>query len=525
MDKFKRKFLFISGLLISVLNPLLATSSQKIISNKEIIKHSHTYQIPIQEINSYEFKSVNDLYLPSRSRDVLVTTYLNVDINQLEKILIKNNRSIKVYKEKIDQAKSLLKSSLSSWYPKLNLTANGIPQYFESNNYNESDLIPDTSSKQWSSTISAQVQWDLINPARLPEIASARDDYEKAKYSYSIVLKDLILEAKKRYFNLQKANEEIEVANKSVDSSTLGLRDAEIRFESGIGTKLEILEARTQLARDQQLLNIKLGDQKIGQRSLAEILNLPEDITPIVNSKAKAIGIWNLSLEDSIIASYDTREELNNTILDISISNNNANAALAAGQPKVSIVNTTSSSFYKGELNKISPNTDNKSSNFSNTIGLNATWFIFDGGNSKSLYNYNKSKAKEAKLNFALRRAQIRKEIEEVFFKLESAKLNISASHSEVLSSRESLRLAKLRYKSGISTQREVVNNQRDLTDSNVRYILAVTNYNILLVDLSRKTGLDNIKPCDIKVNEDNAKNPDKKARLAESQLIPLCQL
>ena len=69
------------------------------------------------------------------------------------------------------------------------------------------------------------------------------------------------------------------------------------------------------------------------------------------------------------------------------------------------------------------------------------------------------------KLNFAKKRAQIRKEVEEVFFKLDSAKLNISASYSEVLSARESLRLAKLRYKSGIATQRELVNNKRDLTD------------------------------------------------------------
>ncbi len=144
------------------------------------------------------------------------------------------------------------------------------------------------------------------------------------------------------------------------------------------------------------------------------------------------------------------------------------------------------------------------------------------GGNAKSLYRYNKSKAEEAKLDFAVKRAQIRRTVEEVFFKLESAKLNINAAYAEVLSTRESLRLAKLRYKSGITTQREVVNNQRDLTDSEVRYIISVTSYNSLLSDLSRQTGLDNIKPCDIKVNEEN---PENKSNLYETNLIPLCQL
>ncbi len=525
MGRVKRKFLIFAGLFISGVNPLWATSSQKIVSNTRVIEEINRNKNQKNLEILYELNAPDDLSRPSRSRDILVKTFKKVKLDELENILIDNNRRIKIYLEKINQAKSLLKSSLSSWYPTLNLTANGIPQYFESDNYNESNLIQDTSSKQWSSSISAQIKWDLINPKRVPEIASARDSFEKAKHSYSIVLRDLKLEAKRRYFNLQKANKEIEVAKQSIESSTLGLKDAEIRLESGIGTKLEVLEAKTQLARDQQLLNIKLGDQKIGQRSLAEILNLPEDVTPLIGSKTKILGIWDLSLEDSIIAAYNTREELDSILLDISINNSNANAALASGQPKLSIVNTTTSSFARGELNKISPKTDTESSSFSNTIGLNATWFIFDGGNARSLYNFNKSKAKEAKLNFALQRAQIRKEVEEVFFKLESAKLNISSSYTEVLSARESLRLAKLRYKSGITTQREVVNNQRDLTDSEVRYIISVTSYNTLLSDLSRQTGLDNIKPCDIKVNQQNQKNVGSTFNLFKSDLIPLCQL
>jgi len=525
MGRLRTKLLVMTGLFISGINSSWANSIRLIHSDSIQSSPINNYLSQVNRKVLYEFNHPSDLSLPLYSREVLVKTYQKIKLEHLENIILNNNPTIKIYLEKINQAKSLLKNSLSFWYPTLNLTANGIPQYFESNNYNKSNSIADTSSKQWSSSISAKIQWDLINPARIPEIEAAKDGLEKAKYSYSIIMKDLKLEAKKRYFNLQKANEEIKVAQKSIDSSTLGLKDAEIRFKSGIGNKLEILEAKTQLARDQQLLNTKIGGQKIGRRALAEILNLPEDVTPLIGSRTKLIGIWDSTLEESIIAAYNMREELNNILLDISISNNDANSALAAGKPKLSIVNTFTSTFNQGELNKISPKTNNESSSFSNTIGLNASWYIFDGGNSKSLYKFNKSKSEEAKLNFAKKRAQIRKEVEEVFFKLESAKLNILASYSEVLSARESLRLAKLRYKSGISTQRELVNNQRDLTDSKVRYIVAATNYNVLLTDLSRKTGIDNIKPCDIKVNEENTSNPEKTTRFSESNLIPLCQL
>ena len=171
MRRVKRKFLIVAGLFISGLNPLWATSSQKINSNIKLKGESNKSQSHKQQGVLYELNSPEDLFLPSRSREVLVKTYQNINLDQLENILINNNRTIKIYLERVQQAKSILKSSLSSWYPTLNLTANGLPQYFESNNYNESSVIQDTSSKQWSASISAQVKWDLINPARVPEIA------------------------------------------------------------------------------------------------------------------------------------------------------------------------------------------------------------------------------------------------------------------------------------------------------------------------------------------------------------------
>ena len=52
----------------------------------------------------------------------------------------------------------------------------------------------------------------------------------------------------------------------------------------------------------------------------------------------------------------------------------------------------------------------------------------------------------------------------------------------EVDSAKESLRLALIRLKAGITTQREVVTNQRDLTQAEVNYIEAITDYNSNLV-------------------------------------------
>jgi OMF family outer membrane factor len=56
--------------------------------------------------------------------------------------------------------------------------------------------------------------------------------------------------------------------------------------------------------------------------------------------------------------------------------------------------------------------------------------------------------------------------------------------------------LARLRFQAGVSTQREVVDNQRDLTQAEVRYAQALASYNNNLAELRRRTGLDQVAVC-----------------------------
>ena len=89
MGRVKRKFLIVAGLFISGLNPLWATSSQKISSITTTIDESNKNQIQNRTGFLYELNSPDDLFLPSRSREVLVKTFKNVNLDQLDNILIK----------------------------------------------------------------------------------------------------------------------------------------------------------------------------------------------------------------------------------------------------------------------------------------------------------------------------------------------------------------------------------------------------------------------------------------------------
>ena len=467
------------------------------------------------------------LALPDAPAQVRIGELRPLTLEEALQLAEFNSPKLKAAASQVDQAKSALRAAIAAWYPTIDLTASGLPEYFKSYSYQNPDFVPDRIvrkptgqfnddtgeeitrpvtrdgyneryGREWRLNVNLKVSWDLINPARVPQIAAARDQFERAGDSYLIALRDLRLEAATAYFDLQEADEGVRIGQASVKASLVSLRDARARFNAGVNTKLEVLEAETQLARDRNLLTTNLGQQAVSRRNLAVVLDLPQDVTPTAATPARPLGLWEPSLQESIVAAYNYREELDQLILDISINNSQANASLAAVQPVLSFVNSTTTTRTQGQLKQ--PSSDIDMGNFTygltNSAALTASWRLFDGGRARAEYRRSKQAADESRFNFARTRDQIRLEVEQSFYNLRTAIQSIDTASSEVLSSRETLRLSQLRVQAGVSTQREVVDSQRDLTQAEIRYASAIRDYNTSLAQLQRRTGLDALVAC-----------------------------
>ena len=443
------------------------------------------------------------LALPNAPSQVRIHELRPLTLEEAIQLAEFNSPQLKAAASRVDQAKSALRAAIASWYPTVDLSASGLPEYFKSYSYQNPDFAPDGAnenySREWRANSSLKVSWDLINPARVPQIAAARDRFERAGDAYLIALRDLRLEAQTAYFDLQRADEGVRIGQDSVKASLVSYRDSRARFNAGVNTKLEVLEAETQLARDRDTLTNNLRLQGEQRRNLARVLDLPQDVTPTAATPARPLGLWEPSLQESIVAAYNYREELDQLILDISINNSQANASLAAVQPVLSFVNSTSASRFEGQSGKTSLS-DIDMGDFTyglqNSTALTASWRLFDGGRARAEYRRSKQAAEQSRFDFANLRDRIRFEVEQSFLGLRAAIQSIDTTAIEVLSSKESLRLSQLRVQAGVGVQREVVNNQRDLTQAELKYAGAINSYNSNLALLQRRTGLDALIAC-----------------------------
>jgi OMF family outer membrane factor len=444
-----------------------------------------------------------NLALPTKPEQVLLVNLRPISLKEAENLAEVNSPSLKAIASQVDQSQSNLRVQLAQWYPTLDLAANGFPNYTGgqqmANDANPNTLASGNQlsiTNRWAMPATLRAQWDVINPRRVPQISAARDQFEKAKNQYLIGLRALRLEVSEAYFNLQREDEQVRVGQQSVSASLISVQNAKARFQAGVATKLEVLQAETQLGRDQFILDRALQLQAIRRRDLARILNLPQNIAPTTKDPLRIVGLWKPSLEESIVAGYAFREELDNLILDISASNSQANSALASVQPLLSLVNTLLATRYTGVESIIVDLPGTYGYAVQNSVGLNFNWKLFDGGAARALYRQNKQKAQENAYQFSDQRNRIRFEVEQNYYQLINSNRNILTQSRSVISARESLRLARLRFAAGVTTQLEVQQTQRDLTDAEFTWTNAIVDYNINIARLRRFTGLDSIVEC-----------------------------
>ena len=434
---------------------------------------------------SSEIKNYIDNVLEEKSNITFV------DYQEIEKLVL-NNQELKSLQNLVASASFNLSSQIAKRYPSLDFQANGLPKYVAGKKYNSN--LPTLKTSQFTANPSLNIKWDLIAPLRGSEIKIAKTNYKIAENNYEIKKKDLIQEARIRYHKYKKSYQDIQNKKFTLDLSITSLENAKAKLDAGIGTKFEVLEAEAQLSRDQQSLNEKKIEHEINKISLKEILNFKGDFE--TNKEQNLIGFWNHKLNKNINEGLDKNLSLKNLILQKSIKKSQAESFLAQNKPNIYISNSLSSTFSKGDSLTTNIDSEKSGSNYTNTISLNFAWNIFDGGQNKNSYKSKIADSEAEKYAYENLKNVLTTNISKAYLNLKLNEEKIISSLKEIESSKESVRLSRLRYDVGISTLKDVLVRQSELSNAKSKNINAIYNYNLNIDELERLTFLNKSKNC-----------------------------
>ena len=311
--------------------------------------------------------------------------------------MINKNLELKKASKAIDEANLNLNLVKSRYNLKIDLDST-IPEYLSGKNY---DPLLNLESSQISSSTSLGITIPLYDPVRQPEINSAIEKINIAKDKYEKIKKDLILEASRRFIVFVNAYQETENGNQSVNLSLLNLQDAKARFENGIGTKLDLLEAQIQLNKDQQFLIDKDNNFKSADNALKSILYIDDDFDFVFNKDTSIYGWWDYSLEKNILFGKKNSIDLKNIESNKLIRLSESKIAKAKTMPSF-LSKMNPQQLSEGESLVAEVDKEAYQNSYNNTISLNFSWDIFDGGISRTESQNSNLQAKIEDLNYKI---------------------------------------------------------------------------------------------------------------------------
>ncbi|TAG89328.1 MAG: TolC family protein [Oscillatoriales cyanobacterium] len=443
----------------------------------------------------------NPLLFPTQPDDVRIEQTEAITLQQAVDLARRNSPILQIADLQLKQSRSALREQQAALYPDLNFTLDATRQqsaggelgvraqqrnldFLESQNRRPATSVNPQNFGSNSVNGSLQLSYDVdLFGRRTATIRAAKEQLRLRELEVERQAEELRFDVTDTYYNLQDADGQVAIRQASVRNAQQSLRDAEALERAGVGTRFAVLQAQANVANEQQQLANARRDQRIRQRQLSEQLNISQSSNLTAGDPVEQAGSWRLSLEDSIVQAFKNRAELEQQLVQRDVSKQQRRAILAGRLPQLSL----SGSYNVQGVDPDDPNPfASRGWADGYAIRANLSWSIFDGGAANARVKQRDADIAIAETRFGQTRNQVRREVEQAYFGLESSFENIETSEAGVLQSREALRLARLRFQAGVGTQTDVIQAETDLTRAERNRLLAIIGYNRSLSSLQR---------------------------------------
>ena len=452
------------------------------VPGKAISAPSDSVQIPNNLI-----PSSNPLLFPTKSEEVRLQGNQPITLAQALELARRNNHDLHVSILQLERSRAAVREAQAALLPSLGISSD-ITRGQSASGQLQDELSrkqgfrSNTDKPSTAFNGQAQLTYNLYTSGnRQATIRQAEEQERSEELAVETQFETIRLNVATDYYNLQQTDEQVRIAQSAVQNSEASLRDAEALERAGVGTRFDVLRSQVNLANSQQDLTNARSQQAIARRQLATRISLPQGINISAADPVQLAGLWNPTLEQSIVLAFQNRSELQQQLAQRNIGEQQRRQALSSLGPQVSLVASYS---LLDQFN------DNVSVTDGYSVGVRASLNLYDGGAAVARANQAKANIAIAETQFAEQRNQIRFQVEQAYSTQQSNLENVQTSNTALEQAREALRLARLRFQAGVGTQTDVINSENDLTRAEGNRVTAILNYNRALAQLQRSVTL-----------------------------------
>ena len=396
-------------------------------------------------------------------------------LGELVDLALANNPSTRSAWAQAKAAAAGLGQAYSAYYPQATLTYNAARARSGEHFLGGGDAYQTT----WGPTLSLTYLLADLG-GRGATVNQAGRSLEAARWNFNQAVHDLLLSVHEGYYNYYAAGQAVESARADLKAAQTGLDEAKVRHQVGVVTKSDVLQAQSNLAQDQYLLESALGTLRSAWVNLALVVGLPQDprlrVAAPGAADADLAGMPGKQLTD-LAAKH--RPQL--LALDSQVKANRAAVRVAdsALWPTLDAGVDMQHTDYSDEQG-----------GYESTVFLQLNFDLFTGFNNSYAKRQAVAQLWDARGQLATARLNVSNQVLSQQQAFITARAQVAASETYLAQTEQSHQMQLGLYKEGLGTIVEVINAQDKLAEARAQLVQARAAVLIAAARLAHACGL-----------------------------------
>ncbi len=415
-----------------------------------------------------------------------------LDLQTAQRIALAGNPDLAAAMSRIEQARARVNQAVAAWWPALDLGG-------KYSRIRRSDIAYDLIKKYPSSpgissertydegALSVRVTWLLFDGFyRSFKQQQAEFNQKTLAAAHRDSQRLLINAVAEAFLNAQLSQTNVDIAAADEKFYLSQLRDAQNRYEVGVGPWGDVLNIKVQLNSAKTSLLLNQRQFEAAGYGLAALMGIPEAAFP------KGVRLAGLDKDFKMDEAVNDPEALIQEALDrrpdirqLEMRKKEAEAgtgqAKAPFYPKVELSGAVEGN-RQGDVHLTGDD-------IGNTIAMSVSWNLFSGGADKARLFEARQKDREVAYSLASLRNSVAAEVRQDLALLAAAEEQVRLQRDSVELVKENRELAKNEYEAGEASLVRLNEAQRDLTTTYSRLAQALVGYHKARQKLLAATG------------------------------------
>ena len=283
---------------------------------------------------------------------------------------------------------------------------------------------------------------------------------------------------------LKRSN--LEVLNKAHDAASHNLEVVRKFFDQGMVSEYELLRAEVEVNNLKPAIMAAESDVRLSEKDLKSFIgiDLAEEIILVEDVDDTSLAGLK-PLPEFTSEALSGRPEMKQADNLVQISDKAVRVAKGGYLPSVVAV----SSYGWQSSSDAFTLRENTSESF--TAGVNISIPIFNGGYTGGDVAMRKAENNQARLAYKQAEDQIELEVERAYDRMVQAKKALDIQGVTIAQAEEGLKIANLRFETGVGTQLEVLSAQAALTEARNQLAVATFQFRKARAELKKATTVD----------------------------------